>query len=69
MLKRGGSMIAVKCSEGDSTQECVDAVKDLMSAVADSMPPRWRHGDGPRPGPSDRPDRQDQPEMPDGSDQ
>jgi hypothetical protein len=37
LLERGPNRIHVKCAEDESTQQCVDAAKDLLGAVAKSF--------------------------------
>jgi hypothetical protein len=55
VLERHGNRIDVKCADDDTTQQCVDAVKNLMDQVA-SM-----RRDGP-----DAPPPPARPEMPEG---
>jgi hypothetical protein len=47
VLEHRGNRIDVKCADNDSTQQCVDAVKNLMEQVASTM--RGRHGPDGRP--------------------
>ncbi|MEO8669198.1 MAG: hypothetical protein ABI399_11820 [Bauldia sp.] len=42
VLERNGNRIDVKCAEGDSTQQCVEAVERLIDRVAAKMD----HGGG-----------------------
>jgi hypothetical protein len=46
-LEHKGSRITVKCAENDSTQQCVDAVKDLMGSIAQAMHRGGPGGDHP----------------------
>lgn len=59
VLEHHGNRIAVKCAKDDSTQQCVEAVMNLMDRVAQTM---HRHGpDGGPPRDRDqRPDDSDQ---------
>jgi hypothetical protein len=46
LLEHGPNRVHVKCAEDESTQQCVDAAKDLLGAIAKS----FEHGPaGPRP--------------------
>jgi hypothetical protein len=48
VLEHRGNRIDVKCAANDTTQQCVDAVKDLMGQIA-TMMPRGRPGEPPPP--------------------
>ena len=56
VLEHRGNRIDVKCADDDTTQQCVDAVRNLMNEVASTM--RGRHGPdgGPPRNRDERPD-------------
>jgi hypothetical protein len=45
VLERNGNRIDVQCADGDSTQQCVEAVKSLMDQVTAKMDRGGRSGD------------------------